>query len=68
VRNPLLENKNYKKLQERKFTKTKAKEIAPVPIPMPREDPKKERISSRHDATEAKKIMVQCLLPRKEGD
>jgi len=29
VRNPLLkkENKNYKKLQERKFTKTKAKEM-----------------------------------------
>jgi hypothetical protein len=40
------ENKTYKKLQERKLTKTKAKEID---IPMPREDPQ-EQSPSRHDA------------------
>jgi len=42
VRKPLLRKKTRitKKLQERKFTKTKPKEIV---VPMPREDPKEPR-------------------------
>lgn len=43
------ETKNYKKLQERKIYKNKSKRnLLP---PEPREDPKKERSPSRHDAT-----------------
>lgn len=67
VRNPLLkkENKNYKKLQERKFTKTKAKEIwCPSPNAPWRPQRPQERNISYQDMMlpKLKKVMVQCFV------
>lgn len=54
------ENKNYKNLSERKSHKNKSKrKLAQSQCPV--KTPKKQTSPSRHDATEAKKVMVQSF-------